>query len=131
LGTRESYVDYYRGLYESGAEGFSPFEEALGGIGEWTRTRSLPWIFVVLPEFHDFDGAFEDVYDLVRAKASAAGAIVVDATAAFRGHDPASIWVAYNDVHPNARGHAIIAEAILDQVDPAIFRAPPADQDRS
>jgi hypothetical protein len=54
------------------------------------------------------------------------GAVVVDAVSSFRGTDPASIRVAYNDVHPNATGHAIIAEAILTAVDPALFVRRPA-----
>ena len=123
LGARADYAEYYRDLYRDDAPGFGPFREALRGVGEWTRTRHLPWIFVVLPEFHGFDpeGPFADVYRRVAEEARADGATVVDLVPAFAGVDPAEIRVAYNDVHPNARGHAIIAEAIDRAVDPACF----------
>ena len=91
------------------------------GIGRTARERDLPWVFVILPEFHGFDpeGPFEEIYARVAGLAEAAGARVVFAVDDFRGVDPATIRVAVNDVHPNARGHAIIARAIRDRVDPA------------
>jgi lysophospholipase L1-like esterase len=123
VGARAGYADYYRGLYAPGAAGLADFSAALTRTGAWARERGVPWVFVVLPEFHDFapGGPLDDVFARVRAEAAAAGAIVVDAIPAFRGHDPATIRVAVNDVHPNATGHAIIAAAILEAIDPAIF----------
>lgn len=122
LGSRESYVEYYRDLYRPDAPGYDGFVEALEGIGRWTRERGLPWVFVVLPEFHSFDDTFGEVFSRVTALAEAAGATVVDGTGAFGSVDPSSVWVAYNDVHPNAKGHAIIARAIVEAVDPELFR---------
>ncbi|MFN8176714.1 MAG: SGNH/GDSL hydrolase family protein [bacterium] len=122
-GERATYVDYYRGLYRPGAAGLAGFDDALRGVGEWTRAHGVPWVFVVLPEFHGFGrgGPFDAIYREVSRKAQDEGAIVVDATAAFLDVDPASIRVAYNDVHPNAKGHAIIADAIRHAIDPRIF----------
>jgi lysophospholipase L1-like esterase len=122
LGARPSYVDYYRGLYADGAEGLGAFQQALERTGSWARARGIPWVFVLLPEFHEFPGPFDDVFARVKAAAGGAGATVIDATGAFAGVPPASIWVAHNDVHPNAAGHARIARAILDRVDPSWFR---------
>ena len=69
----------------------------------------------------DAEGPFEEVYERVADLTRAAGATVVSAVPAFRSVDPATIRVAVNDVHPNARGHAIIARAIREAVDPAAF----------
>lgn len=114
LGAREDYVDYYRGLYADDAPGYGAFAAALDSTGAWAARRGVPWIFVILPEFHDFtpDGPFADVYARVGRRAAQAGARVLDVTGAFAGTDPSTIRVAYNDVHPNAKGHRIIAEAI-------------------
>jgi lysophospholipase L1-like esterase len=121
-GERKAYDNYYRDLYAEGAPGGPAFKQALRQTGEWARGHHVPWVFVVLPEFHSFDdGRFSGVYDEVRRTAAEAGAVVVDVTGDFKGQDPASIWVAYNDVHPNVRGHAIIAEGILKRVDPSLF----------
>lgn len=118
FGVRESFEDYYRGLYREDAAGYRAFGEALDRTGAWARARDLPWMFVILPEFHSFDsqGPFRDVYAQVTARAAQAGARTLDATPAFAGTDPASVWVAYNDVHPNATGHAIIADAIAKEL---------------
>jgi len=121
FGAKEGYEDYYRDLYEDDAPGYGEFRRALERTGEIARSRGVPWVFVILPEFHAFPGPFRDVYAHVAADAEAAGAIVVDVTDSFAGEDPAGIWVAHNDVHPNARGHALIAQAVRDAVDPALF----------
>ena len=67
-----------------------------------------------MPEFHDFSdgGPFAGV----RVREEGSGrrpAIVVDVTTDFKGQDPRTIWVAPNDVHPNAKGHAIVADAVV------------------
>jgi lysophospholipase L1-like esterase len=125
LGGRQNYVDYYRGLYQEGAPGLADFKLALAETGAWTRERKIPWVFVVMPEFHQFgdDNPFVDVYDYAKRAAADAGAIVVDVTGDFKGEDPRTIWVAPNDVHPNAKGHAIIADAIVKKLDPSVFTA--------
>jgi lysophospholipase L1-like esterase len=122
LGTRPTYADYYRGLYASDAPGFGSFRDALARTGAWARARGVPWVFVVLPEFHEFPGPFAEVFTQVRSAATEAGATVVDVTGSFDGVDPSTIWVARNDVHPNARGHALIARAIRDGLAPDCFR---------
>lgn len=127
-GARSTYVDYYRDLYQPSAPGFPAFESALRDVGSWTRARGVPWVFVVLPEFHSFEpGPFDEVYRRVAQLAEDSGAIVVDATSRFRETDPASIRVAYNDVHPNAKGHAMIAAAIRQAIDPTLFGERPAE----
>ncbi len=123
VGSRETYVDYYRDLYAEGAPGRPAFTAALTSTGAWAREREVPWVFVVLPEFHDFDpdGSFADVYAFVKRTAAEAGAIVVDSVPAFANLEPSALWVAPNDVHPNAAGHAVIARAILESVSPELF----------
>jgi lysophospholipase L1-like esterase len=123
VGSRETYVDYYCDLYTKGAPGRSAFTAALTGTGTWARERGVPWVFVVLPEFHDFDpgGPFAEVYAIVKREAAEAGAIVVDSVPAFANLEPSTLWVAPNDVHPNAAGHAVIARAILESVSPELF----------
>jgi len=123
VGSRETYVDYYRDLYGEEAPGRPAFESALAGTGAWARERGVPWVFVVLPEFHDFDpdGPFADVYAYVKRTAAAAGALVVDSVPAFANLEPAAVWVAPNDVHPNAVGHSVIARAIAAAVAPELF----------
>lgn len=135
FGASKSYANYYVDLYRPEAKGYDAFTSAIRSLGERARGRGIPWVFVVLPEFHDFSsgGPFEGVYAQVEALARESGALVVDAVAAFRDIDPAAIRVAYNDVHPNATGHAIIAETIVRAVDPGLFvrREPPLQESAS
>jgi hypothetical protein len=121
FGAKEGYEDYYRALYAEDEAGYREVRGALARTGDIARERGLPWVFVVLPEFHAFPGPFADVYARVAADARDAGALVVDVTGAFSQEDPATTWVARNDVHPNAKGHALIARAVRDAVDPTLF----------
>ena len=49
---------------------------------------------------------------LVKLAAEAGFAIVIDLSDAFDGLDPASLAIAPDDFHPNARGHALLAKRL-------------------
>jgi lysophospholipase L1-like esterase len=127
-GDRGTFVDFYRDLYRPNAPGLVAFDAAMTGIADWTRTRRVPWILVLLPEFHHPapGGPLQVVSQDVGREATELGAQVVDVAPAFADVEPASIWLARTDVHPNIRGHALIAAAIATTVDPGHF-VPPAE----
>jgi lysophospholipase L1-like esterase len=92
----------------------------LARIGALAREHATPTLFVIHPVFerdHGFDDAtLAPVYaDLARG-AHAAGMAVVDLREAYAGHAPDELrhtdrsW--FDPWHPNARGHALAAEAI-------------------
>lgn len=57
---------------------------------------------------------FQDVYERVATAARERGLTVTESFERFRGRDPVALRVHFADPHPNAAGHAVLAEALRD-----------------
>lgn len=107
------YLEYYSSLYEG--ENWTRYEDAV---------REMPQVFdltksaiVLLPELHATDPyPFDKQYSKAAQSFRDVGYSVFDATSSIVGESPESLWVAPDDVHPNARGHELIAKYILNSV---------------
>jgi hypothetical protein len=66
------------------------------------------WIYLSRP---GKDVARESIDNVLRL-AQEAGFIVLDLSDAYQGHDPSALQVASWDIHPNARGHQVIADRL-------------------
>jgi lysophospholipase L1-like esterase len=60
--------------------------------------------------FHPFRRHYRVVEDLARAR----GFFVQETRSYFSGHRPPDLWVSLVDTHPNADGHALLADALWD-----------------
>lgn len=90
-------------------------------IGEWSRARGVPVVFVIHPVFEQ-GGRFEtyslrDVHVDLKGLAESAGLRVVDLLDAYLGHDPESLKVPdppgwHDPWHPNVLGHRLAAEYV-------------------
>jgi hypothetical protein len=79
-------------------------------IVEDSRARGVLPIYIFMPTLENTLRA-EEVRHLI-GLAEEAGFIVLDLSDAYANQDEASIVVAYWDKHPNAKGHALIAERL-------------------
>ena len=92
----------------------------LGQLAEvlrWVRadvaSRGGRTLFVVFPFLYGLDAyAFRAEHRRVVGMAEAAGWETLDLLDAFEGRDARGLWVHPTDLHPNAAGHQIAAEAI-------------------
>lgn len=112
---RQTYKDFYGGLYTEGQPGWVKCQEAFRTLGSIARESKVPTCVVLLPELHTFGSAYEfkDVHAKVTAVCTEAGLPVLDLTSSFQdGWKPEEYWVTPTDAHPNARAHAIIAAGI-------------------
>jgi len=79
-------------------------------------------IFVTCPYVRRPGGPWTDIRvlarynDAVRQMASRTGATLIDADALFRRPRGDALFATGDPIHPNAKGHAIIAQAILDEM---------------
>lgn len=87
---------------------------SLHDIAAVARARNIPVVLVIFPLLVNLDETypFRAEHALVAATGRESGAVILDLLPEFLGLDPATLWVAPTDSHPNARGHAIAAEAM-------------------
>lgn len=64
----------------------------------------------------DDDHPFSDIYDFVHAAATERGLTVTAPLPYFLDRDPRTLWLNALDSHPNADGHAILAEALANDL---------------
>ena len=70
----------------------------------------------VLPVIHQLRlfHPYRRIYQRVAASASERGLAVTEAYPTFRGRDAMALRFSGGDLHPNADGHRLLAEALLD-----------------
>ncbi len=109
------YLSYYTGDRK---EHWAAAREALVWMGRTCASRGVRFGVAAFPLMHRLhDYPFTAITELVREAAKDAGAQFVDLTPAFAGrYDERELWVHPADRHPNARAHAIAAEAMAPLV---------------
>lgn len=101
----------------------------LEAIADTTAALGARPVFLILPANrlgeHPPESALRPYQDNLRAVAAARGAPCVDIDARWRGHDAATLQGWFMDrVHPSARGHADIAEALVPVLSAALSGGP-------
>jgi lysophospholipase L1-like esterase len=97
---------------------------AFGRLSALARQHGFG-VSVLLVSYLEEDAGIEAGLDLVRLLSEERGFQVVDARAEFRAEGLASLRIRAEDpVHPNARGHELLARA-LEQALPAALRSSP------
>jgi lysophospholipase L1-like esterase len=110
------YRDYYAAFYDEDAPGWRDARDAFVELRTVCSAHEISLQVVVLPELHELEHyPFTREHELLGAFLHANEIPFVDLTASFADEaDPASLWVAVDDAHPNARGHERIATLSLD-----------------
>jgi lysophospholipase L1-like esterase len=108
----QSYRDYYRSLYADGAPGWLATREALELLAQVCKQQEIRLQVVLLPELHELtDYPFAREHALVKEQLTALDIDALDLAPRFAGEpDPARLWVARDDAHPNRLAHALIAD---------------------
>ncbi len=111
---RGDWRDYYGGLYEPSNPGWEACQAALRTLADACRQRDITLLVLLIPELHQLgdEYPFRDVHKKIADLFSEKNVEVLDATGAFDGEDPRTLWVSRQDAHPNAKGHRILAEAL-------------------
>ena len=92
-------------------------QTALLAMASRCEEAGVPFHLVVFPLLFDLhDYGFHDVEGEIEQFAEQSDIPHFSLTPAFLGREDHTLWVASNDQHPNARGHAIAAERLLPYV---------------
>ena len=120
LGASKNYKNYYADLYAPDALGWAAAKEAFLLLKQVCQDRGIKLQVVLLPELHQLqDYPFEKEYAAVSDFLRANGIEHLNLTPFFKNEaEPARLWVAPDDGHPNAAAHRLIARYSLDFVFP-------------
>lgn len=112
-----SIVDHYKAAYRSDAPGFHVMQQKLAELAAYAKAHGIRLYFAMTPDVHnlvDYKLAF--IHDMMRDVATRVGYTYVDLLPALRGRAPAELFAMAGDPHPNALGHALMADALLPVV---------------
>jgi lysophospholipase L1-like esterase len=111
---RADWKDYYLGLYADDAPGWRDAKAALTQLADYARAHHEKLLVASLPELHQLDPyPLQSITELVQQAARDNGADFVDVLPALKAEPPLQLWVSPTDPHPNARAHALIADALF------------------
>ncbi len=112
---RESYRDYYRGLYGDAQPGWVKCQSAFADLAAFCAERKLPCRVLLIPELRTLGPGYEfkDIHDKMRTLTAQVRLPTLELLDAFPAEgDPRQFWVCPGDAHPNARGNELMAAKI-------------------
>lgn len=111
--TQYNYKNYYSELYIQ-EEQKNNLKKDINTIIKIAQNNSIELIFVNIPELHELrEYPFEKVNNFLEEEIINNSNIkYINLLWAFENQTPEDMWVSYEDTHPNAAGHQIIAEEI-------------------
>ena len=108
-----SLVDHYRRIYEPGSPALAVMKAEFAKLAKYSREHDIRVTMAMVPDIHSLDNyPLGFVHDVFAQTARENGFAYLDLLPVFRNLTPQDVWAMPGDPHPNARGHALMAEAI-------------------
>ena len=110
----QSLVDHYRAVYAPGSRSLAVLQAEFAKLADYAKARGIRVTVAMMPDIHNLkDYPLGFVHDVFADMSRKLGFTYVDLLPAFKGLRPEDVWAMPGDPHPNARGHAIMADAIF------------------
>lgn len=108
-----SLVEHYRRIYASNSPSLGLMKSEFAKLATYTREKRIKVTMAMVPDIHNLDNyPLQFVHDIFAATAHDNGFAYLDLLPALKGLKSTEIWAMPGDPHPNARGHALMADAI-------------------
>jgi len=113
--SRDNYLVFYSRLYEDSFEGKKIMLQSINELSSISKERNIKLLIVAYPEFHNFKNySFGYVTDTIKNASLSNRVPFLDLLPYYANTSPESVWVSYEDAHPNALGNSIAANAVTD-----------------
>lgn len=108
-------VQSYREAFADGSPSWASFQADLRRAAGLCSERGARLALAIFPVLHSLDLQYpwRAEHERIAAFARSLGVPVLDLLSAFLGQDAVALWVHPTNQHPNERGHAIAAQALL------------------
>jgi len=108
-----SLVDHYRRIYAPGSPALAVMKAEFAKLARYSREHDIHVTMAMVPDIHSLDNyPLGFVHDVFAQTARESGFAYIDLLPVFRNLTPRDVWAMPGDPHPNAGGHALMAEAI-------------------
>jgi lysophospholipase L1-like esterase len=109
----ETLVEHYRRIYSPDSTAVTEMNAEFAKLAAYTRQHRIRVILAMVPDIHNLDQyPLQFVHDIFSTTARDNGFAYLDLLPALKGLAASEIWAMPGDPHPNARGHALMADAI-------------------
>ena len=122
---------FYQDLYADSSAAWRQTRQDIQAMRDRTAHDSVPFVVMIIPDIHDLTPGtpYRALYDKIEAAFHGAGFATINTFPDFQrqfGGDVRTLWIQGDDPHPNARGHALMAEILyryLVDTDPLALKA--------
>jgi hypothetical protein len=136
-GEYKDLLTFYQDLYAEGSPAWATTQQHLREMRDASAKAGVPFVVVVTPDIHDLSPGtpYKALYDRISAAFTAMDISTVSSFDALQqkfGTDVSALWIQADDPHPNARGHAVMADVLynyLVSADPLHLKPSPGQKD--
>jgi lysophospholipase L1-like esterase len=110
----DNLVEHYRRIYSPDSTAVTEMNAEFAKLAAYARQHRIRITLAMVPDIHNLDQyPLQFVHDVFSTTARDNGFAYVDLLPALKGLASSEIWAMPGDPHPNARGHALMADAIF------------------
>jgi len=121
LDQRQTWWEYYRGLYNS--PGWKAAEESIARLATYCHRNGIGLLIANYPELREMKHyRFDRVRTLVQEAAEGNGTTYLDLYEAVRNEEAPMLWVTEPDPHPSRHAHKLFAESMLPTIEDMLDR---------
>ncbi|MCB0404844.1 MAG: SGNH/GDSL hydrolase family protein [Bdellovibrionales bacterium] len=118
---RKSLPEYYRDLYTPNSQDWKNTRGYLRQMQRMAKAKEVPFLVMIVPDTHDLGihSAYAPIYETIQAQFQNDGLDTLNAFDAFSasfGGKENTLWVQADDPHPNAGGHAVMADLLFQRL---------------
>ena len=115
---------FYADLYAADSEPWRVTQEKIREMRDACAADHTPFIVMIVPDIHDLSAGtpYRALYEKMEGAFRSAGFDVVNTFDAFQqrfGADVTKLWIQSDDPHPNATGHALMADQLVEHLERA------------
>lgn len=117
-GRHFSLFEHYRQLYADGSVPWAETRAIIAAMKQALDRDHVPFLVMIVPDVHDVSNhsPYKELYTKMETAFSAAGVATLNMYSDFEeryGGREQDLWIQSDDPHPNARGHALMADLVF------------------
>jgi len=132
-GNYKDLFTFYSELYQDDSPAWAMTKQHVQEMREASEKAGAPFVIVITPDIHDLSPGtpYKALYDKIEKTFSGMGIRTVSTFDAFQkefGGDVSKVWIQADDPHPNAKGHALMANVLYQYMvdtDPLALKKTP------